>query len=462
MEGPRVSPVERLPVEITQKVLSTVTDLLSLRCAALSCPAFFYAFNDAENAITTRVLSTQVGFDLLPEAIAASESSQLPSHTEEEIQEFVANHLRRRRSPPESWTLALASALPIGKFHNCVSAFARMFVSNVSIRENLGRVGWLDPTYDETCRIERALYRFEVFRNILSKSRSIEEETNIFFANFAPWENEQLGCIHDFLVRAVSPAFDDVAEHDIAWGELRVEYGVGIESPYIQHLLYLGLEKLHQIITAETYEARHKLLNDRRFSCPRTRFDFLYDALDNVNEPDDTPLLLSDFTQEDERSHIRPPFFNDPDSGPAEIWRWAHQDETQQQFVYQKSRGPLREWGYVMWDSRRLHDLGILQKPFDSEGAWNASRLDLDQEGRHGAEMAMSWEARSKIYMAGGRGWWSVGDDSKIVWKGGKTPHQRPYTRAHTKPISVEDARDTLQMMKLPSSVTKFLDRQGT
>ncbi|KAF5532687.1 zinc finger domain-containing protein [Fusarium phyllophilum] len=379
MEGPRGSPVERLPVEITQKVLSTITDLLSLRCAALSCPAFFYAFNNAENAITTCVLSMQVGFDVLPEAIAASESSQLPSHTEDKIQEFVANHLRERRSPPVSWTLA--SALPIGKFHNCVSAFA---------------------------------------------------------------------------------PFDDVAEHDITWGELRVEYGVGIDSPYIQHLLSLGLKKLHQIIAAETYEARYKLLNDRRFSRPRIRSDFLYDALDNVNEPDDDTPLLSDFTPEDERSHIRPPFFDDPDPGPAEIWRWAYQDETKQQFVYQKSRGPLREWGYVMWDSRRPRDLGILQKPFDTEGAWNASRLDLDQEGRHRAEMAMSWEARSKIYMARGRGWWSVGDHSKIVWKGRKTPHERPYIRAHTKPISVEDARDTLQMMKLPSSVTEFLDRQGT
>lgn len=234
-----------------------------------------------------------------------------------------------------------------------------------------------------------------------------------------------------------------------------------MESPYIQHLLSLGLEKLHQIITAETYEERYKLLNDHRSDCPRARLDFLYDALGNVNGPDDK-LYLLDFTPEDEHSHIRPAFFDDPDPGPAKIWRWAHQDETQRHFVYQESRGPLREWGYVMWDLRRLHDLGIFQKPFDTEDAWNASRVDLDQEGRVRAEMGVSWEARSKIYMAGGRGCWSVGDHNEIVWKGQKPPHKRHYTRAHTKPISVEDARDTLQMMKLPSSVTKFLDRQGT
>lgn len=85
MEGSRVSPVERLLVELTRKVLSSVTDLLSLRCAVPSCPAFFYAFNDAGNTITTRVVSTQVGFDMLPEAIASSESSKLSYHTDEEI-----------------------------------------------------------------------------------------------------------------------------------------------------------------------------------------------------------------------------------------------------------------------------------------------------------------------------------------------------------------------------------------
>ena len=52
----------------------------------------------------------------------------------------------------------------------------------------------------ERHRIERALYRLD-----LNAQYSVhEEQKDLFFTNFSPGENEQLGCIHDFLVRAVS------------------------------------------------------------------------------------------------------------------------------------------------------------------------------------------------------------------------------------------------------------------
>ena len=66
-------------------------------------------------------------------------------------------------------------------------------------------------TRQEICRIERALYRFEIYCNIFRESPKAQyssvygEQKRLFFSNFAPWENEQLGCIHDFLARVVSP-----------------------------------------------------------------------------------------------------------------------------------------------------------------------------------------------------------------------------------------------------------------
>jgi hypothetical protein len=57
-------------------------------------------------------------------------------------------------------------------------------------------------------------------------------------------------------------AFDDIAEHDIAWGESSVEYGNRIDSDFIQHLLSLGLAHLRRVALAESYEARYKLLYD--------------------------------------------------------------------------------------------------------------------------------------------------------------------------------------------------------
>lgn len=52
-------------------------------------------------------------------------------------------------------------------------------------------------------RIKRTLYYFETFRNWFrdpSDARVLlEERMSVFFFTFAPWEVEQLGCIHDFL-----------------------------------------------------------------------------------------------------------------------------------------------------------------------------------------------------------------------------------------------------------------------
>jgi hypothetical protein len=33
------------------------------------------------------------------------------------------------------------------------------------------------------------------------------EQLEEFFMDFAPWENEQLACVHDYLVRVISPGW---------------------------------------------------------------------------------------------------------------------------------------------------------------------------------------------------------------------------------------------------------------
>ena len=69
--------------------------------------------------------------------------------------------------------------------------------------------------------------------------------------------------------------------------------------------------------------------------------------------------------------------------------------------------------------------------------------------------MQNSWEQREKIFRAGGKGWWSWGDESKIAWKGGVAPGQGPSYPAICKPNSLEEAREFLSMMKLPASARR-------
>lgn len=80
-------------------------------------------------------------------------------------------------------------------------------------------------TRQEACRIHRALYRFEIYRNLFCQSPAkvqssvYGEQNELFFSHFAPWENEQLGCIHDFLARIVLPG----QSCDATWANMRSE-----------------------------------------------------------------------------------------------------------------------------------------------------------------------------------------------------------------------------------------------
>ncbi|KAI9775732.1 MAG: hypothetical protein M1839_000934 [Geoglossum umbratile] len=391
--------------------MSAIADVQSLKSAALSCPSLYHAFSGAETMITTRVLSSQVSNGVLPEAAAALESSQLDPPTAQGIQNFVKKHLCRRRLPPRSWTLC--DALSVGKFHLCLSSFATKFANTSLTNEPLRSA---TPTQSERDRIERALYRFEIFCNLFRNSNvaNVEDQQDLFFTKFSPWEMEQLGCIHDFLIRQVSPAFNDIAEHDIVWGKFNVRFGDRIDSPYIQHLLSFGLQKLHQISTAETYEARHTLLYSRYG--PEVTINFLYEALRLANKADGLGDPFPGFTLENQRTLAKAPFFRDPDTGPADVWRWTHNDGTRYRLIYRKHQPRLREWGYVMWDRSRFDDIGIFNSPWKPrEISADASWEQYRKVKRQTEYMRSSWAARSGIFALGGRGWWSWGDSSKIA-----------------------------------------------
>lgn len=217
------SPIEGLPVELVRMLLSHLPDVASLQAAALSCPLFFYAFLKAEGTITTQVLLNHIDISVLPEAMIATESSLLRPHDpepegREAILEFVSRNLRQRPSLPRYWSLR--NALDLSRLHFYVDWLAEQFSKQLLIKKPLSQTSSF-PTRQERCRIERAFYRFEIYCNLFRETPSTKpilfcespdvqsivysEQKTLFFANFSPWENEQLGCIHDFLVRTVSP-----------------------------------------------------------------------------------------------------------------------------------------------------------------------------------------------------------------------------------------------------------------
>lgn len=224
----------------------------------------------------------------------------------------------------------------------------------------------------------------------------------------------------------------------------------------MQHLLSLGLNKLHQVARSETYEERYKALNNGAF--PGAMFFFLYEGLQAVNERNDN-VWLEDLTSDDELLQMTPPYYADSDSGPMDVWRWAHQEESWGSWVYREDRSPLRQWGYVMWNKSRLEATGIFQKPWEDTRDPQELLLERQEAMRQNAYMQNSWDQREHLQRQGGTGWWCLGDESKLEWRNGAPPKvqvggaSQPNWVSPFPPKSLEEAREILSSMKLPSSV---------
>ena len=122
------------------------------------------------------------------------------------------------------------------------------------------------------------------------------------------------------------------------------------------YYLPLGLKFLHQFVAADSYKERFRGSHSRSLSS-ESFFIFPSSTTDR--------LPLSDLDDEDQRNYIPPSFANDGDSGPEEAWRWAHADyRPSDWFNVIKFKG-LRDLGYVMWDSSRLAESGILDRAVD-------------------------------------------------------------------------------------------------
>ena len=225
-------PLEQLPAEIQQMILSALPDFQSLQAAILCSSTIYAAFASANASVTSRVLLNQVDFDVMPEAFTALQSLHLfkagQRRTREETREvhdqFAAEYLNQRRQ--STGLLLLHDAMRIVKLHECIHAWAATFADatlKTMREETMYERSEPDPdpydsvqvdaTDNEMKRIKRAFYLVEIYCNLyrpaLMRRRShlslyLEDVRRVFFSNFAPWENEQLACVMEFVVQMMS------------------------------------------------------------------------------------------------------------------------------------------------------------------------------------------------------------------------------------------------------------------
>ena len=200
--------IKSLPVELIQLILGALPDAVTLRALVLSHSSFYRAFITGKDFITFKVLLNQIVPNLLPDAVAVLESSRFRSWNRKLIQEFLADYHQGRLSPSRTWTIS--DAVPVSMLHDDICFFMTDFVTVALAANPVTGVPDVSPsplTSREKFRISQAFYRFELYCNLFRERCwkdnrfGPEEQREIFFDHYSPWENEQLACVHDYLYR---------------------------------------------------------------------------------------------------------------------------------------------------------------------------------------------------------------------------------------------------------------------
>lgn len=213
---PQASPsLGGLPTEILLILFRALPDIPSLGALALTNSVLFLTCITHASSISFAVLSNEIPAAILPEAIAAWSSSTVKPWSKAGVRKYLQDyHTDREAQIRQSWTLS--NAFEVSKLHRRCHILAFKFSEFVR-PTNLPSGSSPSLSSCEANRIQRSVHRFELYRNLFHVSPlaqegverfSDTEKYDIYFKHYAAWENEQLGCLHDYLV--LSNSSDDI------------------------------------------------------------------------------------------------------------------------------------------------------------------------------------------------------------------------------------------------------------
>ena len=202
-----------LAPELKQAIFSALPDTSSLVSLVLTCSSFYHTFFMAEPLIVKAVLHNQIGADLMFDAMIVFGSTKIIPNDYDTVFRLLQTHAKRDPTYL-STTWKLREAFTISELHGDVETFSNGFASSALSTNPV--TGLQDEPHSplsvqECTRIKRTFYRFEFFCNIFCKYGKIAQAQQIlykfkklFFASCAPWENEQLACVREYLFDCLS------------------------------------------------------------------------------------------------------------------------------------------------------------------------------------------------------------------------------------------------------------------
>ncbi|KAK2804589.1 hypothetical protein FQN51_001790 [Onygenales sp. PD_10] len=227
-------PFSSLPVELRQAILCELPDVPALQAALEADASLKDAFFDAESLILESITCHQIPVALHPEAFAVLASSHFGDKTfsADHAQKIVNNYLLRVPSYPIKWTLDEARSL--NDIHEHISCFAEEFASSALRVYPVPPKSPKPVSITERSRFMGAFYRFEFYCNLF---RKYPKQGVPFVSRFAPWENEQLASIYDYLFDKITPdAFQEWCNSTrVHYHSTLYEYNEDMKRELIDH-----------------------------------------------------------------------------------------------------------------------------------------------------------------------------------------------------------------------------------
>ncbi|KAK1985820.1 hypothetical protein LZ30DRAFT_707208 [Colletotrichum cereale] len=418
--------ITELPCELVACILRSLDDIQSLTPALLSCRHIYTSFKQSPG-IEAEIIRRHVTPALTPYSVAVAEASRLPRPREGVAVQLLLNTLYNEpaqlaaRLPSMPTALLQKMARTHSAIHSAASKFATEAWRRLHRDEEASTFTSVTLSPTEYFRFCRAFYRVDLFYSLFSEemhivngviqSSALKEGMNPwFFLRHTPWENEQIGCAHDYLEAELAKASFEVVAHDVNFGEFSIDYLTdGEENNYRQLWLSQGIDVFHRLTCETSYDKKKELLPLYSTTGDTNLPSALYDVLGNRAEVD---TLLGAHTEEDILS-VMPEHKNeeDADRGPHESWYAAHIGIPLTGWLMLQDNGWLRDRAYVFWDWDRIerhHLLEVFQSSSDISRPGYS-----DQEWQ---EMQESFDERSLIWQKGGSGYWSKGDVSRVEW----------------------------------------------
>ncbi|OQV00125.1 hypothetical protein CLAIMM_05663 [Cladophialophora immunda] len=413
-----------LPLTVVANILGHLDTFEELRHAVLSNRIFHNALRENFHTTASKIITRHIPELTMPYALCLLETTHTVPEGETAVSRILQQLARRVGSQSETRSAVHTLSLPEYHFlertykavHDLTALFKDKTIPRLTKCLGIQRSNKI--TTREQLRVERAFFRYQIMCTLFCRKEGslalADQSDSQFFNEFSPWVNEQLICVYIFLERSVAEAFEDLAAHDVEWGELPVDWDEDADqSPPIQEMLTNGLPFLRAVAGSKSYEERITVM--RLEDCVGIASDRWPSALRYlaVNQDGDDDELLGcydELTPRQEALHLaeRYPLFekgrDSSDLGPSITWLEAHWGQSLLTSVFNTDDWNLWLCGYVMWDFDDASMLYLRDK-------CDELRLQPRDQYRprdawEGKDIERSERQRTDIYFAGGRGYW--------------------------------------------------------